>query len=252
MAVGHALAFPALLIALWYLASESGFISSEIFPSPQEVFGGTAVRIFGKSEVYFSVLASLWRIFAGWLIAVGLGMAVGLMIGLSRTVRLMLEGPMAACRPLPPAALVPLAILWLGIGDAASIFLVAFVAVWPVLINTVAAVDDVPRVLREVALTMGANARQLVITVIIPAALPGIVLGMRLAMGLAWMSVVLSELVGVRHGIGAQLLSFQQNDDVAAMFLIVFLVGLLGLWLDWLFRTTLRLLSRSPKQMVLA
>jgi ABC-type nitrate/sulfonate/bicarbonate transport system permease component len=154
---------------------------------------------------------------------------------------------MSACRPLPPAALVPLAILWLGIGNSASISLVAFVAIWPVLINTIAGIENVPRVLREVALTMGADTKHLIITVLIPAAFPSIVLGMRLAMGLAWMSVVLSELVGVQHGVGALLLSLQQNDDVAAMLLIVLLIGMLGLLLDWLFRTTIQLLTRSQK-----
>ena len=104
------------------------------------------------------------------------------------------------------------------------------------------------RVMREVSLTMGATTRQLIVTVLLPAALPSIILGMRLAMGLAWMSVVLSELVGVKHGVGAQLLSLQQNDDVAAMLLIVLLIGLLGLSLDWLFRATINFLTRSHKR----
>jgi len=80
--------------------------------------------------------------------------------------------------------------------------------------------------------------------------MPSIILGTRLAMGLAWMSVVLSELVGVKHGVGAQLLSLQQNDDVAAMLLIVLLIGLLGLSLDWLFSASIRVLTRSHKGML--
>jgi ABC-type nitrate/sulfonate/bicarbonate transport system permease component len=226
-------------------------VSTVLLPGPQEVFGKAAIRTFGDREIYLAVVASLQRIFAGWLIAVVVGISLGLFASLSRRARLILEGPMSACRPLPPAALVPLAILWLGIGNSASISLVAFVAVWPVLINTIAGIENVPRVLREVALTMGANTKQLITTVLIPAALPSIVLGMRLAMGLAWMSVVLSELVGVKHGVGALLLSLQQNDDVAAMLLIVLLIGMLGLFLDWLFRTMIRFLARSQKGVVL-
>jgi ABC-type nitrate/sulfonate/bicarbonate transport system permease component len=112
-------------------------------------------------------------------------------------------------------------------------------------------IENVPRVMREAALTMGATTRQLVLTVLIPASLPSVVLGMRLAMGLAWMSVVLSELVGVKHGVGAQLLSLQQNDDVAAMLLLVLLIGVLGLFLDWLFRVILRPMTRSNKALLL-
>lgn len=241
-----------ILIAAWYAVGSLGVISSTLLPGPKEVFGRAAVRLFSDPEIYRAILASLQRIFAGWLIAVILGTGIGLAASLSRRARLILEGPMSACRPLPPAALVPLAILWLGIGNAASISLVAFVAMWPVLINTIAGIENVPRVLREVALTMGASTRQLIATVLIPAALPSIVLGMRLAMGLAWMSVVLSELVGVKHGVGALLLTLQQNDDVATMLLIVLLIGVLGLWLDWLFRALIAPFTRAQKNALLA
>jgi sulfonate transport system permease protein len=251
MAALQAFTVPFGLVALWYFAERFGFIETKLLPGPEEVFGAAAIRLFGDGEIYRSIAASLQRIFVGWLIAVGVGVTVGLAASLSRRARLILEGPISAFRPLPPAALVPLAILWLGIGDAASIALVAFVAVWPVLINTIAGIENVPRVMREAALTMGATTAQLIVTVLIPAALPGIVLGMRLAMGLAWMSVVLSELVGVKHGVGAQLLSLQQNDDVAAMLLIVVLIGILGLLLDWLFRAVLRPLTRRNKDVQL-
>lgn len=247
MTIARGAALPLLLVAAWYLAVRAGLISTTLLPGPEQVFGAAALRVFGDAEIYQAVVASLERIFAGWLIAVIVGISVGLIASLSRRAQLILEGPMSACRPLPPAALVPLAILWLGIGNAASIALVAFVAVWPVLISTIAGIENVPRVMREVALTMGATTRQLILTVLIPAALPSIILGMRLAMGLAWMSVVLSELVGVRHGVGAMLLSLQQNDDVAAMLLLVLLIGVLGLSLDGLFRAAIRLLTH-PQQ----
>lgn len=244
-------AVPLLLIALWYLAQKAGLMSSALLPSPEAVFGGAAARVLAEPEFYWSVVSSLRRIFIGWSLAVVIGVSIGLLTSLSRAAKLILDWPMAACRPLPPAALVPLAILWLGIGDGAAITLVTFVAVWPVIINTTAAIDDAPKVLREVALTMGATSRQLVTTVLIPAALPGIVLGLRIAMGLAWMSVVLSELVGVQQGIGALLLSYQQNDDVPALLLVVCFIGVFGLWLDWLFRAAVRPLTRAHKGVLL-
>jgi ABC-type nitrate/sulfonate/bicarbonate transport system permease component len=252
LTIARAVTLPLLLVFAWYAVNRLGWVPTVLLPGPEQVFGKAAVRLFSDSEVYLAILASLQRIFTGWLIAVVLGTLIGLVASLSRRGRLILEGPMSACRPLPPAALVPLAILWLGIGNAASISLVAFVAVWPVLINTIVGIESVPRVLREVALTMGATTRQLIVTVLLPAALPSIVLGMRLAMGLAWMSVVLSELVGVKHGVGALLLTLQQNDDVASMILIVLLIGVLGLSLDWVFRTLIAPLTRSQKSALLA
>lgn len=252
LVIARAVTFPSILVFAWYAAVSSGLVSTVLVPGPEQVFGKAAIQLFHDPELYFAILASLQRIFAGWFIAVVLGTLTGLLASLSRRARLILDGPINACRPLPPAALVPLAILWLGIGNAASISLVAFVAIWPIIINTIAGIENVPRVLREVALTMGAGTRQLITTVLIPAALPSIVLGMRLAMGLAWMSVVLSELVGVKHGVGALLLTLQQNDNVAGMLLIVLLIGVLGLSLDWAFRTLIAPLTRSQKSALLA
>jgi ABC-type nitrate/sulfonate/bicarbonate transport system permease component len=246
----RSIALPAALVLIWYIAVQIGVVSTTILPGPVEVFGRAAPRMFQDVEIYKAITASLERIFLGWLIAVTIGVALGLLGALSRRAKWVLEWPVSACRTLPPAAVVPLAILWLGIGDAASIALVAFIAIWPVLINTMAGVENTPRVLREVALTMGAHTRQLIWTVLLPAALPTVILGMRLAMGLAWMSVVLSELVGVKHGVGALLLSLQQNDDVAAMLLIVFLIAVLGLSLDGLFRMLIRVCTRTSRTLL--
>lgn len=247
-----AIALPIAVIALWQLIVELGLIPRVTLPGPDEVFGRAAVSVFVESShVYFAILASLRRIFTGWVIAVVIGISVGLLASLSQSARLMLEWPINACRSLPPAAIVPLAILWIGIGDWASISLVAFIAVWPVLINTVTGIETVPSVQREAALTMGATTRQLVLTVLIPSALPSIFVGLRLAMGLAWMGVVLSELVGVKHGIGALLLSMQTNGDVAAMLLLVMAIGVLGVLLDWAFRAAVHPLTRWQRGVVL-
>lgn len=250
-AIAKAIALPIALVVLWHIVVSLGWIPTNILPGPDDVFGRAAVVVFSDGEVYRAVLASLRRIFAGWLIAAVLGIGIGLLASLSRPARLMLEWPTNACRSLPPAAVVPLAILWIGIGDWASISLVAFIAVWPVLINTVTGIDTVPRVQRESALTMGATTRQLILTVLIPSALPSIVVGLRLGMGLAWMAVVLSELVGVKHGIGALLLSLQINADVGAMLLLIFLIAVLGVLLDWAFRRAMHPLTRWQRGMVL-
>lgn len=246
-----AVAIPIALIGIWQGAVAFGLISSTVLPGPHEVFGRAAISVFSDAEVYFAVAASLRRIVTGWLIAAVIGFSIGLLATLSRRARLMLDWPINAFRSLPPAAVVPLTILWVGIGDWASISLVAFIAVWPVLINTMTGIDTVPRVQREAALTMGATMRQLILTVLIPSALPNIIVGLRLAMGLAWMGVVLSELVGVRHGIGALLLSLQNNGDVAAMLLLVMLIGVLGVLLDSGFRLAMAPLIRWQKGVVL-
>lgn len=248
----QAVGLPLALLCVWQLVIEFGIVLAVLLPSPIEVLGRASVRVFADAEIYRAVIASLRRIGQGWLLAAGVGVGIGLVAGLSRRARLVLEGPMNACRSLPPASLVPLAILWLGIGDAASVALVAFIAVWPVLINTIAGIENVPRVQQEAALTMGATTAQLIVTVLIPWSLASIVVGLRLAMGLAWMGVVLSELVGVRHGLGALLLVLAQNGDVAAMLLIVCLIGVLGLLLDWAFRSITRPLMRWQQGVLLS
>lgn len=244
-------AVPVALAILWQLGVDVGLVQKSILPGPDEVFGRAAKLVLGDAEVYRALLASFRRIITGWAIAVGLGAAIGLAASLSSRARMMLEWPINSCRCLPPAAVVPLTILWIGIGDAASVSLVAFIAVWPVIINTMAGIDNVPPVQREAALTMGATTRQLIATVLLPAALPSMLVGARLAMGLAWMGVVLSELVGVRHGIGALLLSLQTNGDVAAMLLLVLLIGVIGVVLDWVFRVATQRLTRWQKRVSL-
>ena len=251
LAVAKVIALPIALVAIWQITVSLGWIPVTVLPGPDDVFGRAALVVFSDGEVYRAMLASLRRVFTGWIIAATLGIGIGLLASLSRPARLMLEWPINACRSLPPAAVVPLVILWIGIGDLASISLVVFIAVWPVVINTVSGIDNVPRVQRDSALTMGATTRQLILTVLIPSAMPSIVVGLRLAMGLAWMGVVLSELVGVRHGIGALLLSLQTNADVGAMLLLIFLIAVLGVLVDWAFRSAMRPLTRWQHGVVL-
>jgi ABC-type nitrate/sulfonate/bicarbonate transport system permease component len=241
---GRLFAVPIALATLWYLAVALGVFPERLLPSPTTVFGEAFPRLLTRPDMLETLLASVSRVFRGWLWASLVGVPLGLMAGLSWRWRLILQGPVNAGRSMPVAAIVPLAILWFGTGDRPAIFLVFIVAVWPILVNTMGGVQNVSKVQRDASLTMGANQLQVLYTVVIPAALGSILVGLRLGIGFAWMAVVLSELVGVKTGLGAFLLQLRQVSDTPGMFAIIITIGAMGLLSDALFRWMTRRYTR--------
>lgn len=230
---------PALLLVAWELFSRSGILPASLLPAPSSVLWSLADWIFGidESTQNYSghwlkdAFASSLRVGAGYLIAAVSGIVAGIAIGWSRWVERTFEPTLQMLRPIPPVSWIPLAIIWFGIADKPAIFLVFLGAFFPVLVNTIHGVKTIDKGLIRAAAMMGATAMQLLRFVVLPAALPSIFAGLRIAIGSAWMLTVTAEMVAVKSGLGYSLWDayyFLRYDVVLAAMISIGVMGFLS------------------------
>jgi NitT/TauT family transport system permease protein len=228
--------FPVAIVLLWQVFSEIGFVRRNVLPPPSEVLSvwydlvtgttGAASRYSGTWLDH--AWASTWRVFAGFCWGVALGTFLGLLIGLSRVMERVLDPTIQVLRNIPVTAWVPLSLVFFGIGNAPAIFLIGLGAFFPAAINSTHGVRQINITLYKAARMMGANEQELLFRVILPAALPSILTGVRLSMGIAWVLVVVAEILAVRSGLGYLLNDaylFYRNDVVIAAMLSIGLLG---------------------------
>jgi NitT/TauT family transport system permease protein len=231
--------FPLAVLLLWQICSEIGFVRRNVFPPPSAVVSvwydlvtGTTDAAARYSGTWFDhALASTWRVFAGFGWGVALGIFLGLLIGISRMMERVLDPTIQVLRNIPVTAWVPLSLVFFGIGNAPAVFLIGLGAFFPAAINATHGVRQLNITLYKAARMMGANERELLARVILPAALPSILTGARLAMGIAWVLVVVAEILAVRSGLGYLLNDaylFYRNDVVIAAMLSIGLLGFLS------------------------
>jgi len=221
------LAFIAL-IALWQLATQTGLVSPIFLPSPMRVLRALwDLAVTG--DLWRHMSASLVRIGYGWVIGTACGVGVGLMIGLftvSRAVGLPL---VAALFPIPKIALLPLLILWLGIGEGSKVATIALSVFFPTVIATFTGVDSVPRNLIRMAQSFNVPLWRIVSQVLVPGALPGMLAGFRISIAAALLVLVAAEMIGAQYGIGAFLIvtgNLMQTDRLMAGVVVVSVLGL--------------------------
>ncbi len=231
--------FPLAILLIWQVFSEIGFVRRNVLPPPSEVLSvwydlvtGTTDSAGRYSGTWLDhAWASTWRVFTGFAWGVTLGILLGLLIGLSRVMERMLDPTIQVLRNIPVTAWVPLSLVFFGIGNAPAVFLIGLGAFFPAAINTTHGVRQINITLYKAARMMGANERELLTRVILPAALPSILTGVRLSMGIAWVLVVVAEILAVRSGLGYLLNDaylFYRNDVVIAAMLSIGLLGFLS------------------------
>jgi ABC-type nitrate/sulfonate/bicarbonate transport system permease component len=174
------------------------------------------------------VVPSLTRLGLGYGLATVAGTMLGLVLGLSRRARLAAGPIVEFLRAIPPPALLPFAVLVLGVGNVMKVFLIAFVCVWPILLNTIDGVTGIDPTLRETTRVYGVSRRDRLLRVVLPAASPQIVAGLRTSLSLALILMVISEMVASTNGIGYFVLQSQRSFAVAEMWSGIFLIGILG------------------------
>lgn len=213
--------------AFWQALTGLGFIDGFLLPSPVAV--GEALWFMAlDGSLWIHLGASLRRVAVGFLLACIVGISLGLVCGWWRPVADYMRPVIEALRPIPPLAWIPITILWFGLGDASSYFLVFLGAVFPAFVATYTAVRSLDRNQMNAALCLGATPWQLLWDVLIPASLPIILPGLRIALGIGWMCVVTAELIAAQTGLGYLIqqsrMLFQINNVVAGMVTI----GLVG------------------------
>lgn len=224
----------AVLLILWEILSANAWIDPVSFPRVSSILESWWNGIFGGA-ILEQILPSLWRIFAGFGIACLVAIPVGLLMGTSTFVYRLLEPITEFIRPIPSSAYIPVAILILGIGNEMKIFVIFLACLFPVLLNTYGGVRGVDPVLIDTGRTFGLSRLRSMVQIVFPAALPSILTGMRISLGIALIVSVVSEMITGNSGIGYYILDMQRIFRVPEMFAGIFTLGILGYLINYLF-----------------
>ncbi|KTR01414.1 ABC transporter permease [Aureimonas ureilytica] len=221
----------ALVIGVWWLATVLAPVSSTILPTPLDT--AHAFAEMARSGVLWTDLAaSLSRAAIGFAIGGSLGVLVGLLTGRTRVFRLLLNPFLAVLRPIPAIALVPVAIVWFGIGEGSKYFVIAYTVFLAVWFNTHQGMDYVPDIYIRASRSLATSRLREFFLVVVPAAAPHILAGIRLGVALAFLSLVAAELTGASSGIGYRLQEARQYIRTDRMFALLIELGLIGALID--------------------
>ncbi|MDB5593145.1 MAG: transporter permease [Hyphomicrobiales bacterium] len=222
------------LLAIWEISSAYEWIDPVSFPRVSRIFAAWESGLFG-GEILEQITPSLWRIFCGFAIACAVSIPVGLLMGTNAFVYRLLEPITEFVRPIPSSAYIPVAILVLGIENEMKIFVIFLACLFPVLLNTYGGVRGVDPVLVDTGRTFGLSRLRALYLIILPAALPSILTGMRISLGIALIVSVVSEMITGNSGIGYFILDMQRIFRVPEMFAGIFTLGLLGYVINLVF-----------------
>ncbi|MBR1390754.1 MAG: ABC transporter permease [Lachnospiraceae bacterium] len=226
----------AILIALfifWEIASAHHWLNPTIMSRPTKIWA-RFVQMITDGSLLAHVLASLGRVFKGFLIGAGLGLILGLFIGLSQRLEVVANLFIGILRPIPPIAWIPLLILALGIGEGSKVTVIAIGSFWPMLLDTISGVKSTDRELLELGRTLEKNRRTVVLKIILPSAIPAIFTGARQSISRAWSCVVTAEMIAASVGVGFLIQYARELSQPALMFVGVAVIGLIGLLIDWI------------------
>ena len=246
---GVGLVAPLAAIALWHWIAVSGWVNPQVLPAPLEVWrkwvdyllplvaraeytDGGWLSWALSGELPLDVFASLYRVLLGFAIGAGLALPLGLAMGASRSVYAWFNPLVQVLRPIPPIAYIPLAMLWFGLGNPPAVFLIAIGAFFPVLMNTMAEVRQVDGIYLRAARNLGAGRMTMFVRVILPAAVPYILSGVRIGIGTAFIVVIVAEMIAVNSGLGFRISEAREyfwSDKIIAGMISI---GLLGLAID--------------------
>jgi NitT/TauT family transport system permease protein len=246
--MGAGAVVPVLVIGLWQAAAGMGWINPQVLPSPLAVVqkwieyllplqpydpaASSWLSWAFSGELIGDTLSSMYRVVVGFAVGAGLALPFGLVMGSSQRMYAWLNPLMQVLRPIPPIAYIPLAILWFGLGNAPAVFLIALGAFFPVLMNTIAGVRQVDGIYVRAARNLGVGQRDMFVRVMLPAAVPYILSGVRIGIGTAFIVVIVSEMIAVNNGLGFRILEAREyfwSDKIIAGMISI---GLLGLAID--------------------
>jgi sulfonate transport system permease protein len=221
---------PFIVLLIWEISSRTGLLSSRILPAPSSVVF-TAFRLATTGELFQHMGISAARAVSGFIIGGGIGFILGLFTGFSRIAEQLLDSSLQMLRTIPNLALIPLVILWFGIGDQARLFLVSIGVFFPIYLNTYHGIRSVDPGLIEMGRVYGLKTPQLLWEIVFPGALPSILIGVRFSLGIMWLSLIVAEQIAADSGIGYMAMNareFMQTDVVVLSIVIYALLGKLA------------------------
>jgi sulfonate transport system permease protein len=220
---------PVGLVLLWQLLSSVGVISEDKLSSPLTI-GRTAAQLISSGELGDALLVSVRRVALGFAIGLVVGAVIGIAAGLSRWSDLLIDPPMQMLRTLPFLGLIPLFIIWFGIGEAPKVALVALGTAFPLYVNVHAGIRDADQRLVEATTVLGFSRWERIRHVVLPSAVPNSLVGLRLGLAAAWLSLVVGEQINASAGLGYMINNaseFGRNDIVLVALLVYAILGLL-------------------------
>jgi len=219
---------PVVIVALWQLLSSAGVIDERTMASPQQI-ASTAVDLVEQGTLGAATLVSLQRVGIGFAIGATVGLVFAVVAGLSRVGEDAVDPPLQMLRTLPHFGLIPLFIIWMGIGEAPKLALIAMGVAFPLYLNTLGGIRSIDRKTSEAAAAMGLTWPQRIRHVVIPGALPQTLVGLRQSLGIAWLSLIVAETISAHSGLGYMInhaRDFLQTDVIVVGLAVYSLLGL--------------------------
>jgi NitT/TauT family transport system permease protein len=247
---------PLLVLALWGFMGEAGWIPSYLLPHPREIAAAGYTYIFAEPDsgpyagrFLSDVASSLLRVIAGFSLAVALGLPLGIISGRVASVQKLLGTSVNAVRAVPGISWLPLAMVWFGIGMKTTIFLVALAAFFPIYLNCLAGAKQVSPLLLQAGAMMGVKRLRGTFAILLPGAMPNIITGLRLGLGVSWAYLVLGELTGVPNGLGAVIMDARMLGRIDIIVVGIIIIAVIGRVSDILLKQLMKLSFKSAARL---
>jgi ABC-type nitrate/sulfonate/bicarbonate transport system permease component len=235
-------AVPAAILALWWLLSALGLVNAYLVPSPQKVFAA-GLALCRSGELGRHIGVSLYRVFVGYGLSVSLALPLALLFHYRPGLGKLFQGPLEFLRAVPPLAMIPLLILWLGIGEASKLAVIVLATFFPVFLNALGGFDSMDGRWLELSRSLELDFHRRLRRILIPSAMPQIVTGLRLGFGYAWRALLGAELFASAAGLGYLISDAQEMARVDQVFIGILTIGFLGLIFDAILRAMARAVS---------
>jgi NitT/TauT family transport system permease protein len=247
---------PALSLLIWFFVSGAGFIPTYLLPSPTDVAEAGYAYVFGKSgagpyagRFVSDVLASLLRVGCGFGLAVAAGLPLGVLSGRLAIIQRLMSTTVNAVRAVPGITWLPLAMVWFGIGMRTTVFLVALAAFFPIYLNAAAGARQVSPLLLQAGAMMGVKRLRGTFAILLPGAMPYLMTGLRLGLGVSWAYLVLGELTGVPNGLGAIIMDARMLGRIDMIAVGIIIIAVIGRISDQILQGGMKLCFKSARRM---
>ncbi|MGF9770454.1 ABC transporter permease [Bacillus albus] len=233
--VVRAITIPIIVLIIWQLAGVFDLVSKTVLPTPLDIFLAFQ-ELIKTGELFGHLSISVFRAAAGFFIGGSLGIILGTIVGFSTRSEQYLDPSVQMLRTVPHLAVAPLFVLWFGFGETSKVLLIADGAFFPLYVNAFLGIRGVDSKLFDVARVLEFSKRKLITKLILPAALPNLLLGARLSLGVAWVSLVVAELMGSTEGIGYMIMDARQFSNTDIVFVGIIIFAFVGKFSDSLVR----------------
>jgi NitT/TauT family transport system permease protein len=224
-----------LMLMIWELMARAGWWSSEVFPGPLKVILSME-ELIADGTLFKHVISSLFRVTAGFYLAMAFGIPLGMVLGRREVVKHLLNPVIHFLRPISPLAWIPLSMLWFGIGDKPAVFLIFLSSFFPLVASTTAAVISIDPIFFQVAANFKFSRFEVITKIIIPAILPSVFTALRITIGIAWLVVVAAEMIAVKSGLGYLILDSRNALRMDYVIDGMIVIGTIGLLIDFIMK----------------